>query len=215
MVTAAYCFFLILVSASSWTDIWQCLVSSSYTLKWWCGDESVTTPCQSGVNAIFLSPTFGSILGFPPVTSSQAAATSTLINTAITIFSSGLSSTTIISSGLDSKQISVSASSRAKATTNPSVPAQTQERSASLPTAIGLGIGVPLGIAVIGFLSFMMWKEAGRQRTSEGHRLIQQPALGKGGQSATAAINQRRTELPDTQLPLELDDTGRRELPNI
>ena len=100
--------------------------------------------------------------------------------------------------------MTVSASSSAKTTTNPSVPAQTQGRSASLPTTIGLAIGIPLGIAVVGFLSFVMWEEAGRQRKSEARRLNQQLALEKGGQSATAAINQPRTELPDTPLPFSV-----------
>ena len=99
--------------------------------------------------------------------------------------------------------------------TNPPAPAQSQEHSASLPTAIGFGVGIPLGIAAIGFLGFLFWKATERQRKSKSQILNQKRALGHGAQSASAVIDRPGTELPDAQLPIELADTSTRALPSM
>ena len=98
--------------------------------------------------------------------------------------------------------------------TDPPAHAQGQENSASLPTAIGFGVGIPLGIAAIGFLGFLFWKAAGRQRKSKSQILSQKHALGNGDQSASAVIDRPGTGLPDAQLPIELADTSKKELPS-
>ncbi len=54
-----------------------------------------------------------------------------------------------------------------------------------------------------------------RQRTNKGQKLSQEPALANRDQSGTAVISEPWPELADTQLPRELDDTGRRELPSV
>ena len=91
---------------------------------------------------------------------------------------------TNVSEGADPKVITVSGSSSVKPATKrlvsaqivgqstglpteSSVPVQPQEHSASLPTAIGVGIGVPLGVATVGFLGFLFRKEAVRCGNAE------------------------------------------------
>lgn len=96
------------------------------------------------------------------------------------------------------------------------MPTQTQGHSASLPTAVGVGIGVPLGIACLGFLGFLFWKQVGRQRsrTSQSRVLREGPTLAIGDQPATAAIREQWSELPGIQSPRELGGTSRKELPS-
>ena len=196
IITAAYSFFPVLVYPSSWSNIWQCPPVNNGPIRWWCGDEAVTPPCQSGVNASFLIPTAASELGLPPVTFSQPVGTKNPSDLVTTLFSSGTTDP--------------------KATyTNPSVPAQTPEHSANLTTAIGVGVGVLLGIAAIGFLGFLSWKLAERKCKGKSRIQSQEHAQGNGDQSASVVIDRPRTELPDAQLRRELDDTGMRELPRI
>lgn len=99
--------------------------------------------------------------------------------------------------------------------TGSSVPAQTEAPSSSLPTAIGVGIGVPLGIAIVGFLGFFFWKEAMRQRRTKPRTLSQKTGLNNDGQLAAATVDGQWTELPDAQIPRELDGHERIELSSI
>ena len=201
IMTAADSFFPVSVWPSSSSNIWQCPPVNNGPIRWWCGDSTVTTPCQSGVNASFYNPTTASELGLPPVTFSQSVATKTVNGLVIIIFSPGLT---------DSKATTVPAMTY----TDPSVPAQTPAHSASLPTAVGFGVGIPLGIAAIGFLGFLYWRAVGRQDKSRSRILSQENALGNGDRSASVAIDRPWPRLPDAQLPIELDDFGRRELPS-
>lgn len=96
--------------------------------------------------------------------------------------------------------------------TGPSVPALTQEHSTNLPIAIGAGVGIPLGIAVIGFLGFLFWKEAVRQRKSKPQLLS--PVIGSknDGQVGAATLDPPWNELHDIQIPRELGGQERTEL---
>ena len=209
------------METNSWSKLWKCPPLNNGIIQWWCGNESETTACQTGINAYFPDYTSGSILGFPPVRPSPSAATR---------YSSYIVPTTI-SAGAGSNVITVSGSSSAKPATKPlvsaqivgqstglptgsSVPAQAQEHSASLPTAIGAGIGVPLGIATIGILGFLFWKEAVRQRRSNLQTLRQETMRGNEDSSPATAIEEPRAEFPDTPLPRELGDTGKTEIPS-
>ena len=167
-------------------------------IEWWCGNNSETTPCQTGINASFVSYTGGYILGFPPVTYSPSVPTKSPSNLVTTTFSVETSSKSTI----------VPESPLANTSTGPPVPAQTQEHSTSPLIAIGVGIGIPLGIAAIGFLVFLFWKEALRQRRSKPRILSQDIGLNSGGHFAATAIEGQWTELPDAQLPRELYGRG-------
>ena len=188
-----------LVQTNSWSNLWRCTPVNNGPVNWWCGNESKTPACHAGPDALFPSYPSGSILGFPPLTPSSSA----LITT---------SSITVTTAA------PVTTASPAKTSTDPSVPVQTQKHSASLPTALGVGLGVPLGIATIGFLGFLFWKEAVRRRRSKPRTLSQEAVLNQTNKSALAAVDGSWTEgheLPDAQRPREMGGTVRMELSTI
>ena len=194
-------------------NLWPCAPGIIEPSQWWCGDKSVTPMCHSGNQGYIRDYTSGSILGFPPTTSSPSTATQSSCDTATTTFYIPASFSAKLS-----KAPSLSAQTQRRSTnvpTDPPAPAQSQEHSAGLPTAIGFGVGIPLSIAAIGFLGFLYWRAVKRQDKSESRILSQEHALGNGDQSASVVINRPSTKLPEAQLPIELDDTGRRELPGI
>lgn len=193
-------FFLsILVLNNTWSILWQC----PQTPGWWCGNGNFTSPCQTGISASFVSMTTGgSILGFPPVTPPPSAPTQDSSNTV----------TTILSAGSTLRATTVLPSSSANTSAHPPMPTQNQEHQTSLPTAIGVGIGVPLVIAIMGFLGFLFWKETVRQRTSKLRIPSQDIGLKNGNQVGAATMNSPWNELHDRQLPRELDGYGRSEL---
>ena len=134
--------------------------------------------------------------------------------------------------GADSQVITVTASSLAKTSTdhlvssqsmaqstrlaiNSPTPIQKQEHSASLPTAIGVGIGLPLGIATIGLLGFLIWKEAAQQRRNKPQTTSLGSVANIRDQSAIAAADAAYAELLDTQRPGELGNKSPTELPGI
>ena len=134
--------------------------------------------------------------------------------------------TTALSAGPDSKAATVpalsattvTATSPAKTLTDSSEPFHLQKHSASLPTVLGVAIGVPLGIVTVGFLGFLSWREVARRRRSKPHVLSQEAVLYQMDKSAVAAADgswTRDHELPDAQRPGELDGNARIELPSI
>ena len=236
-------------------NLWPCRQENYEPTQWWCGDPSVTPICQSGNQGYLRDYTSGSILGFPPISSSPSAATQSSCGLATTTFyasascpikmstAPSLSAQTLrrstnlptdppastqsqehsaslpVSSPTDMSTAPSLSTQTQRRSTNPPTglpgPAKSQERSASLPTAIGFGVGIPLGIAAIGFLGFLFWRAAERERKSKSRILSQEHALGNGDQSASVVIDRLGNELPDAQLPSELDDTGKRELPGM
>lgn len=201
-MTAAYLLSLVIVVASHWSDNWLCPATHDEPLRWWCGADEDSIPCQSGHNAHFNVYTNGSVLGTPPINSPSSI---------ITHFGQIITTTF---AGSNSKAITVLASSPAKTSTDPSLSTQIQEHSASLPIAIGVGVGIPLGVFGIGLLVLLFWREAARQRRSKSQILSQGTVLRKEHRGVAAAIGGGWSELPDTQLPRELEDTGKRELPS-
>ena len=219
------------VNENEGANLWPCRPNTEPG-QWWCGNVGVTQICQSGKQAYFRDYTSGSILGFPPITVSPSAATQSSCEVATTTFYLPTSAATQSSCELATTTFYILASSPAKMSTTPLFSAQTQRRSTnlptdppargqrqensgSLPTAIGFGVGIPLGIAAIGFLGFLFWKAAGRQRNSKSHILSHKHALGNGDQSASAVVDRPGTGLPDAQLPIELADTSKRGLPSV
>lgn len=202
VVTAAYLPSLLIVIPNTWTHIWACLNDGAP--KWWCGQNEFTQACQSGTSAHFNDYTAGVVLRTPPVSSSPSS----------TAIDSSQMVTTALFAGPSSEATTVLASSLAKTSTGPPF-AQTQEHSASLPIAIGVGVGIPLGVFGIGLLVFLFWKEAARQRRSQSQTLSQGTVLRKEDRSAAAAFEGGQSELSDTQLSGELEDTGKIELPSI
>lgn len=241
VVTTAYSLSsLIPVVTSSWANLWMCPPNTPGIGQWWCGVDEDQNACQSGDGGHFGTYPSGSILGFPPITSSSSLATIT----------SSLLSTTTIFAGLCSEATTVPVSSPAKASTDHTLSAQTQGYSTSLaidvsapsddqnclaspsttagvalaqsvgsstklPTTIGVAVGIPLGMFVIGFLALSFWKERTRRYRSDKRIVSPETVSKKDDQPVGAAAKSPWIELADNPLPRELGDTGKRELPSI
>lgn len=192
--------------------------------QWWCGNQWITPPCQSGVDANFVTYTSGHFLGTASFgstsLSSVIADTSTKPNSfsstsQLSSSSSSSSPATIFANPAAPTHIQRSSSSLPTATnaastgqvpTNAAASASSQSQSNSLPSAIGAGIGVPLGIAAVGFIVFLISRQANSK--------VERKSINSSHESEVEADARRfRTELHDTPLPDEMEDDGRPELP--
>lgn len=194
-------------------------------MQWRCGNETETMACEGGSHASS-SYTSGQVLGFPPLKPSPSTPTKSSNHLVTTVSSA--------SAEPSAKSIFISASSPVYTSRGPSAAAQTQKQSTpmptesptrgqtqnhptSLPTAIEVGIGVPLGLAVIGLFGFLFlfWRKMTRQRKVEPRTPSQGPVPEKENRSAAISIYGQWTELPDAQLPREIDGRGRAELSSV
>ena len=150
--------------------------NTSEPVQWWCGNDEETAPCQTGPNASFVSYTAGSAQGIAPITSSILSPSAIDTSTKPTTSFSSSSSTAVTSIDdtntptQDLHESTLGLSSTAKdddapisrspttAAISSALPGQPQS-SNKLPTAIGVGIGVPLGIATVGFLGFLFTRQ--------------------------------------------------------
>ena len=206
------------METNTWSNIWKCPPVNG-GIEWWCGNETETTACQIGISASFISYTPGSILGFPPLTSSPSAITKNVDDPVTTTFSaepnSGAISVSTSSSSYTSASPSLCAQNPKQSIslpTDPSMPASTQKHSTSLPTAMGAGIGIPLGIAILGLLGFLFWKKAVRQRKSRPQILSQEIGSKKDSQIGAATLDPPWKEMHDIRFPRELNGQERSEL---
>ena len=129
---------------------------------WWAGDEQETTPCKSGKSATF---TIWPSANVGKVIKSGGSSSSVL-------------STTGSSSPLARSTLSVSTTTSIVETSvaTRSGTANTETNENKLPTALGAGLGIPLGIAAVGFLAFLYWRVR-QQKTTIGqsrHRISRQ-----------------------------------------
>ena len=119
--------------------------------QWWCGDSGEAIPCQNVSVGHLVDFTGGPVLGFPPITSSASVEGSTTTSPQ----GSGATSSSRSSPGLVASPTS----------------SQAPQQSSKTPIAIGAGIGAPLGLAAIGLLAFLFWRE------SRGTRAVNSRAL--------------------------------------
>lgn len=81
-----------------------------------------------------------------------------------------------------------------------------------MATAIGTSIGVPLGIVVVGFLSFLFWREA-RRKGVQRHQQQQQTWDNMKLSNNAGSHHAGQQELSDNNIPWELDqNSGKVEL---
>lgn len=93
------------------------------------------------------------------------------------------------------------------ASTTASTPSLHPNQATEQALAIGAGIGVPLVVAAIGFLVLLFWRQTIR-RSMNKHQSLNSgnvDAKGRGGPFTNQAISNRVAELPNSQMPLELD----------
>ena len=184
----------VLVYPNSSANLWHC----PDTYNMWCG-RSAETPCKTayippGMSSARSYPS-GINIGSPPTiltsTSQTLGSSSTLSSGYFTVTSSEQRAS---SSGSSTSRLFTIASSTAAS--RPTAPSRQGNQTA---VAIGAGIGVPLGIAVIGLLGFLFsWSQRKRKdevrnysRHHQSFQAIQTPRYGG--------------EMPDTQIPTELD----------
>ena len=196
-------------------NLWKCqrmTTNTSESPQWWCGNEGETAPCQTGVDANFVSYTPGFALGIAPITSILSSAIDTSTKP-ISLSSSSTAVTSIHTAKPTQDQHKSINQSTAKdavptshAPTTAATSAQGQPQSNKLPTAIGVGIGVPLGIATIGFLGFLFTRETKLKDKRKSINSSHESGL-------KVNVDASPMELRDTQRPYELEDSGRNEMP--
>ena len=94
--------------------------------------------------------TSATILGTPPLSSTEQIATETLSTEQITTANSGILT----------MFVSVTKSAASITLTNQPTCTEIIHQTSRPATAIGVGLGVPFGIAAIGFLVFLFWTDA-------------------------------------------------------
>ena len=198
-------------------DLWKCprmtkTTNASEPYEWWCGNDEETPPCQTGPDSSFVTYTDATALLIAPTTSSPSSA----IDASTKPISLSSSSTDVTSidtaTPRQNPHESIGQSTAKDAAPTSHAPrtvatsAQGQPPSNKLPTAIGVGIGVPLGIATIGFLGFLFTRETKlkdkRKSTNSSH-----------ASGSRVNVDASPRELRDTGRPYELEDSGRKEMP--
>ena len=148
--------------------MWNCgAADNRLEGPWWVGDEKRVIPCQSGQGASFTAwprETIGKVIQRTTSTSSSASASTSQTGQTSPASSSTPSTTSALSP-------TTQATPRTSSVDLPSVPATNQPGGSSgsgdrLSLALGIGLGVPLGIASIGFLAFLLWKARHQKRPS-------------------------------------------------
>ena len=160
------------------------------TALWWCGDNKNETPCQTASKALgtLQGLTGGSILGVASMPSSTSTATSSIAS----IPSSPPKPTSTL-------PLSVITTTAQPASCTPET---------NWTLALGAGIGVPLGIAIIGFISFLVWKESrmrkNRPRPRTTTKMLPQDILVSRGLTSEMADSEVRRELDHGSCKTEL-----------
>ena len=219
-------------NSSVW--IWRCPPENtsdpSSPFRWWCGSRWKTPVCQTGVDGNFVDYTSGHFLGtaFSSSTSFQSATLPTPTpfpddekeavgpsSTAKDITPIDLASATTTSATAQSQPHQQSGLPSAnsiatpnQASTNSAASAQSSPRSSNPSTAIGIGIGVPLGIAVTGLLTFLFIREKRLKR----HKTKPVGSTGVGEGGASRVVGGPMPELHDRQRPFEVGGNGVSEL---
>ena len=149
-------------------------------MGWIYCNKSLSSPCQSGTAGLE-TYTSAQILGTPPIPSYESIATP--------------------GSCTSTSSTSVTESTASITLTHSSTCTQIIHQSSIPATAIGVGLGLPFGIAATGFLVFLFWRDARK--------------VGLGGPKQYISRNKRTRgrnnpingEMDGDGLPLELQGT--------
>ena len=148
---------------------------------WVYCNKHLSSPCQSGTTGLEIY-TGATILGTPPISSTEQVTTATPC-----ILTSFIEQLTIVNSSMLTTSTSITESAASSALISPPRSTQIIHKSSQSATAIGVGLGVPFGIAAIGFTVFLFWRDARRknarglkQDTSRDKRIRRQNTLTGG-----------------------------------
>ncbi|KAL8852974.1 MAG: hypothetical protein Q9221_002122 [Calogaya cf. arnoldii] len=124
--------------------MWNCgAAKADLAGPWWVGDTKYTNVCESGQRASFTVWPSASIRKIIE----RASSTGSSVSTTTLSTTSAPSSTVIIT---------------------PDIPQQdkSDDNRGRLSLTLGAGLGVPLGMASIGFLAFLLWKVRSQRQSS-------------------------------------------------
>lgn len=162
-----------------WANLWMCPPPIQQSPLWWCGNDSRQTPCQTTSKALgtMLGYTGGSVLGIARATSAS--------------FSPSTATT--------APRETLTSSSSLESTSSPQAAHQSQQSDRKI-IAVGTGVAIPLGMAVIGFLCFLLWKRGRlRLKSTDGTNISGPQTYG------WPRRQEHRRELPELQTTEELD----------
>ena len=134
---------------------------------WWVGDTSVTTPCQYGERASFItwpSAEVGNVIQRPASVNSASITSAKTVSQTITPRASASSATSPPFAIVNATQVASSIDRASVTVTNQ--PSDSSESGDRQTLALELGLGVPLGIACLSFLAFLLWKIRQRKKNS-------------------------------------------------
>lgn len=193
--------------------MWFCgAANTSQTGPWWVGNTEVATPCESGRQVIFTdwpSANVVKIIQRPTSASSPASPTTSSTDQAESASSSTFSTTsapsstvsaTLVGSSIDDLPVDMT-----RQASDPS------GSGGSLSLALGAGLGIPLGIATIGFLAFLFWRI--RRQNKPSHT---SSGFAQGQKSITeVSLDQTARELSGGEAGQEMWAENPRQVPEI
>ena len=146
----------------------------------YCCDQDYYCKCSTGENVVLLNPSPGTV--------PSLALPSTSITSSMTSYSS-------TSTSVSSASTSVPLASTSNPTAKTSLPSATVAPLSNNYTAIGVGLGVPLGLATLGVIAFLLWKIRNMEKKTTMQPDVvtqtQQPVISYMQQPSIAEIQQR------------------------
>ena len=149
---------------NSWADLVGCPPKHLHDpVQWWCGNhQSGTLTCEVGPGSRFVNWTMATITTQIPLLPQQATSTPILTST--------------------------STPDATSPTTTPNISTADSSDKSHKAAAIGAGIGAPLGIAVVGFLVYLFWRERRHNRTADHHQRSWETVKGEHLQPPPVAV---------------------------
>lgn len=139
-----------IVLPDGWANLWNCPSPlGGNSGFWWCGDRT-GTPCQTGKGGQTFGVSWGKLMTILPISQSSSS----------TYLSPTTSATGIIKNSpslvVSQSVITVSAA--------PSPGTISKDSNSKTPIAIEASVGIALGIAALGLLAFLLWREQNLRR---------------------------------------------------
>lgn len=170
----------------AWANIEKCVKPTGSGFYWWCGETSATT-CKIGNDASTF-PVAAGVL--QTIITEPEAAISTSIK-ATSAFSSTTSITSSSASLIAGTPVTIMAT-----VTSPTRNNGGSDRSDKTPVAIGAGVGIPLGIAALGFLGFLIRREQNLGKQRRGDKAVPRTTQQEYSPTNGAATILQRSPVP-------------------
>lgn len=176
----------ITVIPDGWANLWKCHETTGNGVYWWCGQKTATA-CHTGKGAMTFGVAGGAlqtIVPEPGAASSTSLTTSSPSNTATSATSSSASL-------VGSAPLTITATATSTVENNGG-----SDKSNKTPVAIGAGVGIPLGIAALGFLGFLIWREKNLRKQHGGEEVTPSRTQLEYSPTSGATTMQQRSPVP-------------------